>query len=195
MSSPPQDPPTQPKQWTRPRQGHEVFSTQPWVTSSGWLTSSENKRDWNKIPDSPSPPPSPKKHKSEVSHPEQQAGEGNNGPDNDSQPLESLNGSESASSSSKEKSEQEDEDAHKDPQTQAQDPPLRALSAPPELPPAKENSILDKASVLLASFEERETESAPPDLPSEDDHWIASPAPTGVPRTDPLAHTVLGLAS
>jgi hypothetical protein len=61
--SPPQAPPTQIKQWTRPRQGHEVFSTQPWVTSSGWFTSSGNKRDWSKL--SPSPPPSPKKHKSE----------------------------------------------------------------------------------------------------------------------------------
>jgi hypothetical protein len=138
------------------------------VTSSGWFHSSGNKHDWSKL--SPSLPPSPKKHKSEVSHQKQQEGEGDNGSDNDPQPSASLNESECASSSSKEKSEHEDEDAHNDSQAQAQDPPLRALSAPPELPPARESSILDKASVLLASFEERETESAPPELPSEDDH-------------------------
>jgi hypothetical protein len=139
----------QPPRW---RTGADAFSKVPMPSSKGKRTSSDT---------SPSPP-SPKKRKTEASESEQQAGEEEGGSDNDSQSSESWDDRRFEPSPSEESSEEEHEEEQA---VQSPSPELETIergSAPPELPPARDDSILDAASVLLDSFEQRETRSAPP---------------------------------
>jgi hypothetical protein len=142
----------------RRRTGVDAFSKVPMPSS----------RDKRAASDASPPQPPSKKHKTETSESEEQAGEEDGGSDNDSQSSESWDDRRFELPSSEESSEEEDEEEEPGENNQSPSPDLdttermTASSAPPELPPATGSNILDAASVLLDSFEQRETRSASP---------------------------------